>query len=110
MVAFADHGDKVKTIRINKLTTVRRRWECGFKCIECEIGAIVDNQDMAVNGLKVNVMRYCLLLPFVYNNEGNFGNQYAIVYEDWEVCTELGYRELIHVCETLSEDSVLSNN
>jgi hypothetical protein len=109
-VAFGDHGSKVSIVRINKVTNARKRRECGFKYIECEIGEVIDSQDMTVSDLETIMVRYCLLLPFVYNKEANFGKEYAIIYDDWEVCNELGGRELPHVCEILFGDDVLSNN
>jgi hypothetical protein len=51
-VAFGDHGSKVSIVRINKVTNARRRRECGFKFIECEIGEVIDNPDMRFNDLE----------------------------------------------------------
>jgi hypothetical protein len=109
-VACCDHGSKVSIVCINKLINTRRRRECGSNYIECKIGEVINNPDMTVNDLEAIMVRYRLLLPFVYNKEGDFGKEYAIIYDDWEVCNELRYRELPRLCEILFGDNVLSNN
>ena len=64
---------------------------------------------MTVNYLEAIMEQCCLFLLFVYNKEGDFGKDYAIIDDDWEVHNELGGRELSHVCEILFRDNVLSN-
>ena len=106
-VAFGDNGKKVNIVRINKLTKMPKRRECGFMYMRCEIGPQVDNPNMTVDGLEMIMVRYCLFLPFVYNKEDSFGREFAIIYDDWEVCNDLGYREIPHLCETLFRNNVL---
>ena len=59
-VVFDDHGNKVNSVRINKLTLVEKRRECGFLYTNCELGLTVDNPNMIVDRLEANMVNYCL--------------------------------------------------
>jgi hypothetical protein len=106
-VAYGDHGKKVNIVRINKVTRVEKRKECGFLYIKCELGLNVDDSNMTVDGLAANMVNYCLFLPFVHNKENRFGRKFAIIYDDWDMCNELGKKELPHLCTILFRDNVL---
>ena len=52
---------------------------------------------------------YCLLLPYV-RQEILFGQQYAVVFHDWDVMNAEWKKALPRICNTLFEHDVISNN
>ena len=98
---------KIKFIGINMKIEVNGRCECGFKYIKCEIDEreqIVEGMDVAE--LESNMERYCLMLPFVYSKE-DFNQNFAIIYDNWQVGNELGGSEVPCICEWLFRQDVL---
>ena len=106
-VEYGDHGKKIKIVRINKVTCVKKRKECGFLYIKYEIGLSVDDSNRTVDGLEVNIENYCVFLLIVFNKENRFGREFATIYDDWDMCNELGKKELPHLCTILFRDNVL---
>ena len=52
------------------------------------------------------MVHYCLLLPFVYSKE-DFNQNFAIIYDNWEVGNKLGGSEVPCICEWLFLQDVL---
>ena len=63
-------------------------------------------KDLDVEGIESNMVRYCLMLPFVYSEE-DFNQNFAIIYDNWQVGNELGGSEVLCICEWLFLQDVL---
>ena len=57
-------------------------------------------KDLDVEGIESNMVRYCLMLSFVYSEE-DFNQNFAIIYDNWQVGNELGGSEVPCICEWL---------
>ena len=51
---------------------------------------------MTTEYLKQNTSDYCIMLPFVEKKKENFSNQYAVVFDDWDVIDEHGGKNLTY--------------
>ena len=87
---FGDYRKKVNIVYINKFRYFEQRKECGLLYIICELGPTVDDPHMTLDGLKANMVNYYLFLPYVYSKEDRYGREFVIIYDNWEMCNELG--------------------
>ena len=54
--------------------------------------------DMPTDELGDNTSQYCVMLPFVKGEKENFVNQYAVVFDDWDVIDRFGEKSLPTLC------------
>ena len=61
--------------------------------------------DMDVGEIESQIQHYYLLLPLIDN--GNFVQEYAIVYDDWDVSNDKCKKCLPNLCTRCFETDVL---
>ena len=108
-VAFGDGGETCNVVQM-RMKGDRVQRECGMRYMQYELE---DLEDYVVDKLKVvaledDMRRYCLLLPFVYKGDENFEQDFAVVYDNWEVGNERGESEIPSICTTLFAIDVLA--
>ena len=54
---------------------------------------------MTTEYLKQNTSKYCIMLPFVEKKKDFFSNQYAVVFDDWDVIDGYGEKNLPTLCK-----------
>ena len=64
--------------------------------------------DADVEELEECIESYCLLLPFL--NKGEFTDQYAVIYDDWDVGDKDFKKVLPSLCQQLFETDVMRPN
>ena len=106
-VMFVNSSIKCNIIGISMIIEENGRRDCGFKYMKYEIykrEKIVE--DVEVEGMESNMVCYCLMLPFVYSEE-DFNQNFAIIYDIWQVGNKLDRSEVLCICELLFLQDVL---
>ena len=79
----------------------------GMAFVKCVLDEKYNNfyiQNMEVTQVESRMERYCLLLPLI--DKGNFDNEFAIVYNDWDVGDENFGKVLPNLCSLCFETDV----
>ena len=63
------------------------------------------SQDIDIKEVESMIEHYCLLLPLI--DDGDFENEFAIVYGDWDVGDEYFRKCLPSLCSMCFETDVL---
>ena len=108
-VAFGDGGEMCNVVQM-RMKGDRVRRVCGMKYLQYELE---DLEDYVVEKLKMvalekDMRRYCLFLPFVFKGDENFEQDFAVVYDNWEVGNERGESEIPSICTVLFAVDVLA--
>ncbi len=54
---------------------------------------------MTTEELGINTSDYCVMLPFARKKYDNFSNQYAVVFDDWDVIDAHGDKNRPTLCQ-----------
>ena len=54
--------------------------------------------DIPTDELRDYTSQYCVMLPFVKGKKEDFVNQYAVVFDDWDVIDRFGEKRLPTLC------------
>ena len=61
--------------------------------------------EMDVEEIESQIQHHCLLLPLI--DDGNFIQEFAIVYDDWDISNEKREKSLSNLCTSCFETDVL---
>jgi hypothetical protein len=61
--------------------------------------------EMDVEEIESQIQHHCLLLPLI--DDGNFIQEFAIVYDDWDISDEKREKSLSNLCTSCFETDVL---
>lgn len=91
-VAYSrNRNNTVHFVSIGYIMQQGHNEECGLHYAKCNITDHCDHGTW--NELRELIVAYCVLLPFNPDNN-TFENEYAIVFSDWDVVTDIGEKNL----------------
>ena len=67
-----------------------------YHTYELQKGSVI--QDMTTEELEIHTSQYCVMLPFVRDKKENFVNQYAAIFDDWDIIDGFGEKRLPTLC------------
>ena len=92
--------------RINKEKEVLR---FGLPFVKCRLNKERDEwMEKDVKEVEAEITSYCLLLPYVEGKK-NFRQEYAVIYEDWDVGNANFEKDKMQVCGDVFEIDVMSD-
>ena len=97
-LVFGKNGSKVSIIPPRQIYDGKSDALIGFSYhqYELEKETVFDNMDTEY--LTQNTSDYCIMLPFVEKKKATFSNQYAVVFDNWDVIDEHGEKTLPTLC------------
>ena len=105
-------GGELEKGNIVQLEVVQNsvREVCGMYYTKRKLGEYNEevHGDWWLRELEKEMTGYCLLLPFVCEQDESFGQEYAAVYDDWEVGGESGEKVKNKIISRVFETDVLS--
>ena len=77
----------------------------GFSYVVCQLdNQTVQLSDVHVESVEKRIANYCLLLPYIYEND--FGGRFAVVYDDWDIGNESFQKTSPSICRLCFETDV----
>ena len=97
-LVFGKQGSKVSIVPLRRNDDGETETLIGFSYhpYELEKDTVIEN--MTTEDLKRNTSDYCVMLPFVREKDDHFSNQYAVVFDDWDVIDAHGEKNLPILC------------
>jgi len=108
IVAFGEGRQRglMNIIGITRFDIGKARKCLGLSYVKCCFDNAEDVLfDMDVGEIESQIQHHCLLLPLI--DDGNFVQEYAIVYDDWDVSDDKCEKCLPNLCPRCFETDVL---
>jgi len=111
IIAYGEHrrSGVMKCIGITRYEKDYSKHCIGIAYVKCELDNTMENalysQEIDVKEVESMIKHYCLLLPLM--KEGNFNNEFVMVYDDWDVGDEHFRKSLPSLCPMCFETDVL---
>ena len=97
-LVFGKQGSKVSIVPLRRKDNDDTETLIGFSYHSYELDKDTVIENMTTEELKKNTSDYCVMLPFVREKDDNFNNQYAVVFDDWDVIDAHGVKRLPTLC------------
>ena len=108
-VMFGRSLEKCNIVKLEVVQSGAMREECGMIYTRRKLG-VYDKEthgDWWLRELEKEMTGYCLLLPFICDKDRSFEQEYAAVYDDWEVSDENGEKVRNKINPRVFETDVL---
>ena len=105
------YGERRRSGYMNCIGVTRLNKGSSFKCVglayvKCKLDDACDILlDVEVKTIENRIEHYCLMLPLI--QDGDFDQDYAIIYDDWDVSDENWVKCLPNLCPLCFEVDVL---
>ena len=102
IIAYGEHrrSGVMKCIGITRCEKGKSKKCIGLAYVKCQLDNTTENalysQEIDVKEVESMIEHYCLLLPLI--DDGDFNNEFAIVYDDWDVGDEHFRKCLPRLC------------
>ena len=96
---FGKMGSKVTIVPLMRNYDGATATLIGFSYHQYELEKDLVIENMTTEDLKQHTSDYCVMLPFVEEKNENFINQYAVVFDDWDMIDEHGEKSLPTLCQ-----------
>ena len=97
-LVFGKQRSKVSIVPLWRKDNNETETLIGFSYHSYELDKDKVIENMTTEELKKNTSNYCVMLPFVREKDDNFNNQYAVVFDDWDVIDAHGVKRLPTLC------------
>ena len=97
-MVFGKQGSKVSIVPLRRNYDGETETLIGFSYHPYELKKDTVIKNMTTEDLKRHTSDYCVMLPFVREKDDNFSNQYAVVFDDWDVIDAHGEKNLPTLC------------
>ena len=111
IIAYGEHrrSGVMKCIGITRCEKGNSKKCIGLAYVKLQLDNTTVNalysQDIDIKEVESMIEHYCLLLPLI--DDGDFENEFAIVYDDWDVGDEYFRKCLPSLCSMCFETDVL---
>ena len=109
IVSYREHrrSGRMDCIGITQLNCGSLRTYLGLAYVKCRFDDVADIMtDVDVKTIETKIEHYCLVLPLI--DDGNFEQEFATVFDDWDVSDEYYRKFLPNLCPILFQADVMS--